>query len=123
MTRYKQTEGIQCRYCGCRMTTVETSKKYDVHIWGKSKTIIKRYRRCRHCGLCFTTVETYEDEQNPLQPEPIDSPAPPPPPIVDFNSESLPQAPLQTDGDLVPPKKRRSPPGASGSSGGRKGRK
>lgn len=62
---------IECRHCGCRMTSVTQTIVFEVTYHGKQRTIIKRHRKCRHCGLQFNTIETYEDDENTNLPEDI----------------------------------------------------
>jgi hypothetical protein len=60
---------IECRDCGCKMSTVTNTWTKDVKYHGKKRTIVRRRRVCTHCGLPFVTVETYEDDENPGMPD------------------------------------------------------
>lgn len=129
---------IECRYCGCRMSTVVNSQAHEVFYHGKRRTIIKRYRQCRHCGLAYTTIEVYEDEDNKNLPEGVQPFGPPLspsisptvvptipsflPPLAEAMPSSsggvnkpkapppsIPKASTDETGPSLPPKKRRPP--------------
>jgi hypothetical protein len=94
-----EQKGIRCRYCNCAMCPVVKTVQREVSFHGKSRIILRRYRKCRHCELRFVTIETYENEDAIGVPE-AEIAAPPPEPKL---PPKIPDAFLLPVASPVPP--------------------
>lgn len=108
-----RSQSLECRQCGCRLSTVTDTRIHEIKVYGRMKTLIRRRRVCHYCKLPFTTIETYESEDLPLTAEPEDTRIPAKRPLAPSDGVYSPLAAVNKvqPPPLLPPEKNRRPAG------------